>query len=105
MKQPTCNKELLAEVSYEVEENIATVRDVIHEYSKFIADMIREGAFETMLVPYFGKFEPKIKQIQRRYHRRGRQQKHYERNRRILHTDTGLQGGAEQALAGIDSGV
>lgn len=72
MKVQTCNVELTKDVVRVTKEQPKVVRDVLHHFSGQISDMIRSGAYETMLVPYFGKFRPKTKRIQKIYNNRGK---------------------------------
>jgi len=105
MKQEACNKELILDVANITGERVLLVKDIIQDYTKFISDMIKEGAFETMIIPYFGKFEPKTKQIQRRFNQRGKLKKHYERDRGTVRDDSGLQSGTEQTVVSTNPGV
>lgn len=46
---------------------IAKVKKIVEYQFKFIADVIKEGKFESVRLPYFGKFSAKksrIKHIQ-----------------------------------------
>lgn len=72
MKIQTCNVELTKDVVRATREQPKTVRDIIHQYTGFIATTIKSGAYETVLVPYFGKFKPKIKRIQKIYNNKGK---------------------------------
>lgn len=69
--QPICNKRLLTDVQLTTKESTATIKDAVDFYGKFIADTIKVGAFETIMIPYFGKFQPKTKEIQWKANRRG----------------------------------
>ena len=71
MNQNSCNKELTADVQRITKESAADILSAVGFYSKFIGDTMRAGAFETVLIPYFGKFQPKTKEIQWKAHRRG----------------------------------
>lgn len=73
-REKTCNKELLRDTQLATKESAATILGAVGFLSKFIADTIEAGAYETVMVPYFGKFQPKTKEIQWRAHRKGMQQ-------------------------------
>lgn len=70
-QQKTCNKDLLNDVQLATKESAAAISAAVGFYSKFIADTMRVGAYETVMIPYFGKFQPKTKEIQWKAHRRG----------------------------------
>lgn len=70
-REKTCNKELLRDTQLATKESAATINGAVGFLSKFIADTIEAGAYETVMVPYFGKFQPKTKEIQWRAHRKG----------------------------------
>lgn len=72
MKVQTCNVELTKDVIRKTKEQPKVVRDITHQYSAFIANTIKSGAYETVLVPYFGKFKPKTKRIQKIYNNKGK---------------------------------
>lgn len=69
--QKTCNKELLQDTVLKTKEKAADVRSAVDFYSRFIAETMKAGAFETVMVPYMGKFQPKTKEIQWKMHRKG----------------------------------
>lgn len=71
MKQALCNKDLLTDVKMATGESAADISSVVDFFSQFIADTIREGAFEGVLVPHFGKFQPKVTKVQWRAERQG----------------------------------
>jgi hypothetical protein len=70
-KQKVCNKELLSDTQLATKEAPVLIKGVVDFYSKFIAETMKIGAFETIMVPYFGKFQPKTKEIQWKAHRKG----------------------------------
>jgi len=70
-KAKDCNIDLLDDVVHNTKESSQTVRSVVNFFSSFIADTIKEGAFESVIVPHFGKFQPKTKEIQWRMHYKG----------------------------------
>lgn len=70
-QQKTCNKELLQDTVIKTKETTASVKGAVDFYSRFIADTMKAGAFETVMIPYFGKFQPKTREIQWTMHRKG----------------------------------
>lgn len=66
-----CNPQLLQETSRKLKLPKEQVKEVIEFTSEFIADTITEGIFETVMVPYFGKFSVKTKQLQFIENRKG----------------------------------
>ena len=66
-----CNAELLDETSRTTGESMNQVRGAVNFFSSFIAKTIAEGAFDSVLVPYFGKFQPKVKEVQWRAQNKG----------------------------------
>jgi nucleoid DNA-binding protein len=40
------------------------VKEIIEFVGEFTANVIKQGAFESVMIPYFGKFKPKVKKIQ-----------------------------------------
>jgi nucleoid DNA-binding protein len=71
MKVTDCNTELVQDVAQITGETPMQVRHALHFFTGYIAETIAEGAFETVIVPYFGKFQPKVKEIQWMSHRKG----------------------------------
>lgn len=70
-KSKSCNIDLLDDVVHSTKESYGVVKGAVNFFSLFIANTIDEGAFESILVPYFGKFQPKIKEIQWRMQNKG----------------------------------
>lgn len=85
MKEEICNYELMKDTMEVLDEANQLIHGVLKHYSDYIADTIKEGSFETITVPYFGKFEPKTRQIQRRFNNKG---KHYTWNSSKLEITT-----------------
>lgn len=96
-KQQTCNKELLNDVQLATKESTAVINSAVGFYSKFIADVMKTGAFESVMIPYFGKFQPKTKEIQWKAHRRGLTPNTVT-NAEPIHSDGELRSGAEQGM-------
>ena len=61
---PVANKELYEETAMELNVPIGTIVDCITEVGQFCADTIRKGAYETVMIPQFGKFIVKGKVVQ-----------------------------------------
>lgn len=61
---PTCNEKLYKEVAYMNKISPKQVEEIIHYVSKFTAETIKRGAFETVMLPGFGKITVKEKSIQ-----------------------------------------
>ena len=61
---PVANKNLYKEVAARKGVSPQTVQDCVEIVGKFIADTIKHGAFEGIMVPYFGKFAAKQKSVQ-----------------------------------------
>lgn len=103
MKQKTCNKELVEEVAKVTKESTAQVKEAVSFLTAFVATTIKVGAYETVMVPYFGKFQPKTKEIQWTAHRRGmtKTTTHAE----PIHSNGGLPGGDQQGVDPTDSGI
>ena len=59
-----CNVQLMEDVVDITKETPKTIKEVLKFTTDFIKDVIQEGAFESVLIPYFGKFKPKEKEIQ-----------------------------------------
>lgn len=70
-KQKNCNQKLLKETAAALREHPTTVENLVGFYSKFIAQKIKEGGFEGVQAPYFGKFTAKLKEIQWRNYMQG----------------------------------
>lgn len=71
-KIPTCNVELMKDTVRETKLQPKVVKSIISQYVQYIADTIKSGAYEKVLIPYFGKFKPKTKRIQHFYNNKGR---------------------------------
>ena len=65
------NQELVRDTARMTKESTALVKDIALSYTKFIAKIIKEGIFETVAVPYFGKFGPKVREIRYRQTKKG----------------------------------
>ena len=49
-------EEIIRKLSYKYDIPIKIVTDIINYQFKYIAKIIKEGNFETIRLPYFGKF-------------------------------------------------
>lgn len=62
---PVANEELYKRVAAKTGVSPKQVEELVMSVSKFINTTIKRGAFETVMVPGFGKFKVKEKQIQK----------------------------------------
>lgn len=63
---PVCNKRL---IEYTAKVNRTTegqVSDILTFIGKYTHGVIARGVMETVMLPYFGKFKPKVKELQAR---------------------------------------
>lgn len=60
-----CNTKCLQAASTTTSEEMPLVRDVVSEYFRYISVTIKRGAFEAVEVPFFGRFQAKLKMVQR----------------------------------------
>lgn len=65
-EEKTCNTRLIEEVSEEQQVRPAIVDGILKHYNNYIADTIRSGTMEGVMVPYLGKFQVKLKNQQYR---------------------------------------
>jgi len=68
-KIPVANDKLYKKVAISTGNSPKLVEDVIGYVGKFTSDIIKRGAFETVMIPGFGKFKPKVKKVQWATHR------------------------------------
>lgn len=61
---PIANESLYKEVAFRTKTSPKQVEECIKQVGQYIANVIKQGAFETVMIPHFGKFKPKIKKIQ-----------------------------------------
>lgn len=61
---PVANEALYKEVSFRCKVSPKQVEECVNVVGKAIADTIKRGAFETIMIPYFGKFRVKTKRVQ-----------------------------------------
>ena len=64
------NERLYKEVAAELKTSPKQVEECVKVIGKFVADTIKKGAYETIHMPYFGKFRVKEKELQWRLHRK-----------------------------------
>jgi len=62
---PVANTRLYKETAMQCKVSPKQVEECVNILSKFIAHTIRAGAFETVMIPKFGKFKVKVKKLQR----------------------------------------
>lgn len=60
---PVANDRLNHEVARTLKVTIHQVKETMNFVGLYTAEVIREGAMETVMLPGFGKFEPKVKAI------------------------------------------
>ena len=60
---PVANERLYQEVARLTKQNKGTVRDMVGFVGEFIASTMKEGSMQGVMLPYFGKFRPKIKHL------------------------------------------
>lgn len=60
---PVANERLYEEVAKITKQKKGDVRDMIEFIGSYIADRITDGDMEGVMVPYFGKFRPKHRQL------------------------------------------
>ena len=64
-KLPVANESLYKEVAAKTGVSPKQVEELAMFISKFTAKTIKRGAFDTVMIPRFGKFKVKEKQIQK----------------------------------------
>lgn len=57
------NKRLYKETSQVMKCTPAKVEEIMEFVGIFVANTMREGVFQTIMLPYFGKFKPKKKYL------------------------------------------
>jgi nucleoid DNA-binding protein len=63
--QPSCNQRLYNEVSKEIKiVSPQQVEEILSVTCEFMTKVIKEGGMETIMLPNFGKFKIKEKQLQ-----------------------------------------
>jgi nucleoid DNA-binding protein len=65
LKLPVCNETLYKKVAARTGISPKQVEELVMSVSKFTAKTIKRGAFDTIMIPSFGKFKVKEKQIQK----------------------------------------
>jgi len=60
---PVANDRLYEEVARITKQNKTDVKEMVEFIGKYIAGVIEKGDMEGVMVPYFGKFRPKHKQL------------------------------------------
>lgn len=63
---PVANERLYAEVAKQMKCKPKEIKDIIQFVGAYTADKIRSGTMETVMLPYFGKFRPKIRLLARK---------------------------------------
>jgi len=69
-KSPLCNDKALAHTMAVTGESAKFIKEVLDFHSKFIADKIKIGGFESVRIWRFGNFRPKLDKIAARGHGR-----------------------------------
>jgi len=63
-KKPVANGRLYKEVAHETRFSPKEIEEMVGFVSKFTAQKVKDGAFETVMIPSFGKFRVKPKHVQ-----------------------------------------
>lgn len=58
------NKRLYKETAWKTNCSPELVEEIIQHVSLYSSKVIAEGAYETIMIPHFGKFRPRVKQVQ-----------------------------------------
>lgn len=61
---PVINNDLYDITAIRTQTSPTQVREIIEFVGEYTAGVIKQGAFESIMIPYFGKFKPKVKKIQ-----------------------------------------
>jgi nucleoid DNA-binding protein len=61
---PIANERLYKETAWKTGTSPKQVEEIINVVSSFVVSTIKEGAFETVMIPSFGKFKVKPKLVQ-----------------------------------------
>ncbi len=64
-----CNERLYKRVAALQNLSPKQVEEMFNEVASFVAKTIKEGAYETVMIPLFGKFAPKTEMIQWKQHK------------------------------------
>jgi hypothetical protein len=62
------NEKIYEDVARITKQARADVQDQVEFVGKYVAKIIGDGRMEAVMIPYFGKFRPKMKMV-RAYHR------------------------------------
>jgi hypothetical protein len=62
---PVANERLYEETARLTKTKVSHVEEIIEFTGKFVADTIAAGTMQAVMLPYFGKFRPKIKYLRR----------------------------------------
>lgn len=60
---PVANSRIYAEVAKGNKTTITEVKAIIDFMGTYTAGVIKEGAMEAVMIPYFGKFKPKVEKL------------------------------------------
>lgn len=64
------NKDLYEEVALKTKVTPRQVEEIFKVVCGFTAAKIKEGSFETIMIPYFGKFKASPKKVQGRFNKK-----------------------------------
>lgn len=67
---PVANQNLYKETAARCKVSPKQVEECVQVVGKFVSSTIKKGAFETVMIPYFGKFRAKTKKVQWANHKR-----------------------------------
>lgn len=59
-----CNGHIIRDIAADMSLNIGTVEDIIKSVTSYVAEIVRCGALEGVMVPFLGKFHIKPYTIQ-----------------------------------------
>lgn len=96
--EETINKELYEEVALKTKVTPRQVEEIFKVVCGFTAAKIKEGSFETIMIPYFGKFKASPKKVQGRFNKKNPINE-------IIRSNSGRGGYSQQALDINDTGV
>jgi len=68
--EKTMNKSLFEDVALKTKVTPRTVEEIFKIVCGFTAKTIKEGNFETVMIPFFGKFKAPAKRVQNRFNKR-----------------------------------
>lgn len=61
---PVCNKKIISRIAKMNRTTETQVTEILSFIGKYTKEVITGGIMETVMLPYFGKFKPKVKELQ-----------------------------------------